>query len=333
MVQPLPSEGESSMPIHRRTLTHGLALAAAGIWAPAYGQSRYPRAPIRIVIPTAVGGGYDSMMRVIGQKLTEAWGQPIIVEAKPGASGAIAAASEAKAAPDGYTLMLAYSAFLSNLELMPSPGYKLADFAPVSLVVLAPLAVGVRSSLGVNSLRDYIIMAKSNPGKLSYGSYGQGSGGHFLGELLNVAAGMEVVHVPYKGEAPMLTDLLGSQIQAGIASVGGMSKYPGKIVPLAVSSTMRSPAYPNLPTFAELGQPAVDMPGWGALFAPSGTPKAVIDRLALEIARIVKLPDVAPKIQDLGFDPMGSGPAQLVSFLKVQQAKVHQLVAAGRVKL
>lgn len=321
------------MPIHRRTLTRGLALAAAGIWAPAFSQSHYPNAPIKIVIPTAVGGGYDSMMRLIGQKLTEAWGQPVIVEAKPGASGAIAAASVAKAAPDGYTLMLAYSAFLSNLELMPNPGYKLADFAPASLVVLSPLALGVRSSLGISSLRDYIKRAKSSPGKHSYGSYGQGSGGHFLGELLNVAAGMDVVHVPYKGEAPMLTDLLGGQIDAGIASVGGMSKYPGKIVPLAVSSAMRSPAYPGLPTFAELGQPAVDMPGWGALFAPAGTPKEVIDRLAPELARIVKLADVAPKIQDLGFDPMGSGPTQLVSFLEVQQAKIHELVAAGRVKL
>jgi tripartite-type tricarboxylate transporter receptor subunit TctC len=333
MVQPLLFDSESSMPIHRRTLTRGLTLAAAGIWAPAYSQSRYPRAPIKIVIPTAVGGGYDSMMRLIGQKLSEAWGQPVIVEAKPGASGAIAATSVAKAAPDGYTLMLTYSAFLSNLALMPSPGYKLADFVPVSLVVLAPIALGVRSSLGVDSLRDYIIMAKSKPGMLSYGSYGQGSGGHFLGELLNVAAGMDAVHVPYKGEAPMVTDLLGGQIHAGIASVGGVSKYPGRIVPLAVSNSVRSPAYPNLPTFAELGQPAVDMPGWGALFAPAGSPKAVIDRLAPEIARIVKLPDVAPKIQDLGFDPAGWGPGQLVSFLKVQQAKVQQLVAAGRVKL
>jgi tripartite-type tricarboxylate transporter receptor subunit TctC len=321
------------MPIHRRALTRGLALAAAGIWAPAYGQSRYPLAPIKVVIPTAVGGGYDTLMRLIGQELSEAWGQPVVVEAKPGASGAIAAAAVAKAAPDGYTLMLAYSAFLSNLELMPNPGYKLADFVPVSMVVLSPLALGVSNSLGVNSLRDYITMAKSNPGKLSYGSYGQGSGGHFLGELLSVEVGMDVVHVPYKGEAPMLTDLLGGQIHAGIASVGGVSRYPGRVVPLAVSSAMRSPAYPNLPTFAELGHSDVDMPGWGALFAPAGTPMAVIDRLAPEIARIVKLPDVASKIQELGFDPVGWGPGQMTSFLKVQQARVHELVAAGRVKL
>lgn len=321
------------MPIQRRTLTRGLALAVAGIWAPAHSQSRYPSAPIKIVIPSAVGGGFDTMMRLIGEKLSEAWGQPVIIEAKPGASGAIAATSVAKATPDGYTLMLSYSALLSNLELMPNPGYKLADFVPVSQVALAPIALGVRSSLGINSLSDYINMAKSNPGKISYGSYGQGSGGHFLGELLNTAAGIETVHVPYKGEAPMVTDLLGGQIHSGIASIGAVSKYPGKIVPLAVSNSARSPAYPNLPTFAELGQPAVDMPGWGALFAPAGTPKAVIDRLAPEIARIVKLPDVAPKIQDLGFDPAGWGPGQLVPFLEVQQTKVRQLVASGRVKL
>lgn len=322
-------------PSRRRTLTTGLGLLGAAA-LPGIGRAQQPAYPnnvIKFIIPTAVGGGHDTMMRVIGQKLTEAWGHASIVESKAGASGAIAAATVAKAAPDGYTLLVNYSALVSNLVLQPNPTYKLSELAPVSMLALTPIAIGVRESLGVQTLGQFVELARSKPGKLSYGSYGQGSGGNFVGELLNVAAGIETIHVPYKGEAPALQDLMGGQIDAAVVSLGGVSRYPGKIRPLAVASPSRFPLYPDVPTFAEAGFPAVNMPGWGALFAPAGTPRPIIDKLAAEMARIVKLPDVAPKLLELGFEPAGWGPEKLSGFLAEQLALTQKLVSAGRVKL
>lgn len=317
----------------RHTLVRALASAASVAWPAVRAQPAYPANPIRIVIPTATGGGYDIMMRLIGQKLTEAWRQPVIVDAKPGASGAIAASAVARAAPDGHTLLLGYSAFLTNLELLPSAGYKLADFAPVSMVALAPIALGVTKSLNVRTLAEFVALARAKPGKLSYGSYGQGSGGHFAGELLKSAAGIHVVHIPYKGESPMVQDMLGGQIEAGVASLGGLARHPDKIRLLAVASARRSPTYPDVPTFAEAGLPAVDMPGWGALFAPAGSPATVLEKLSTELTRVLRLPDVTSKIQELGFEPVGWAPPQLDAFLKSQQAKVRKLVADKRVTL
>jgi len=318
----------------RATLTTGLGLlGAAALPLAARAQPAYPSNIIKFIIPTAAGGGHDTMMRVIGQKLTEAWGQPTIVESKAGASGAIAAAATAKAPPDGYTLGVNYSALLSNLVLLPNPTYKLEELVPVSMLALTPIAIGVRDSLGVSTLQQFVALAKSKPGKLSYGSYGQGSGGHFVGELLNMSAGIDVVHVPYKGEAPALQDLMGGQIDAAVVSIGGVSRYPGKIKPLAVSSATRFPLYKDVPTFEEAGYAAVNMPGWGALFAPLGTPRPIVDKLSAEMARIVKLPDVASKLLELGFEPAGWGPARLSEFMKEQLALTQKLVSAGRVKL
>ena len=321
-------------PYRRRTLNTGLGLLGAAALAPfARAEQPYPNNVIKFIIPTPPGGGHDTMMRVIGQKLTEAWGQPSIVESKAGASGAIAAASVAKAAPDGYTLLVNYSAFISNLVLQPTQIYKMSEFAPVSMLALTPIAIGVRESLGVTTLKQLVDLARSKPGKISYGSYGQGSGGNFVGELLNMAAGIDTVHVPYKGEAPALQDLIGGQIDTAVVSLGGVSRYPGKIRALAVASPTRFPLYPDVPTFAEAGFPAVNMPGFGALFAPVATPKPILDKLTVEMARILKMPDVVSKLLELGFEPVGWGPEKLTSFLAEQLTLTQKLVATGRIKL
>jgi tripartite-type tricarboxylate transporter receptor subunit TctC len=199
------------------------------------------------------------MMRIIGQKLTDAWGQPCIVESRSGASGAIAAATVSQAPADGYTVLIGYSALLSNTVLMPKPGYRLEDLQPVGMLALTPIAFGVRESLPASTLKQYVALAKTRPGKLSYGSYGPGSGGHFVGELFNMAAGIDTVHVPYKGQPPALQDLIGGRIDAAVASLGRVNRYPGKIKPLAVASATRFPSYPDVPTFAELGYPQVNM--------------------------------------------------------------------------
>jgi tripartite-type tricarboxylate transporter receptor subunit TctC len=324
--------GRSPATPRRRALATGLGLLGAATLPPARAQAPYPSGVIRIVIPTAAGGGHDTMMRLIGQKLTEAWGQPVVVESKAGASGAIAAAAVAKAPADGLTLMLNYSAYLSNVVLQANPGYRLADFVPVTMVAVTPIAIGVRQSLGVATLQEYVALARSKPGKLTYGSYGPASGGHFVGELLNVSAGIETAHVPYKGEAPAIQDLLAEQIDAACTSLGGVSRHPGRIRPLAVAGPTRFPLYPDVPTFAEAGFPQVVMPGWGALFAPAGTPAPVIDKLVAEIGRIIRLPDVAPKVLELGFEPVGWPPEQTAEFLKEQLALTQRLVASGRVK-
>ncbi len=317
----------------RTTLKSAAGLLAAAAVPGAFAQPSYPSNVIRLVIPSAPGGGYDILMRLIGQKVTESWGQPFVVESRPGASGAIASAAVAQSPADGYSLLLNYSAFLSNTVLHPNPGYKLSDFEPISLVVLAPVAIGVRASLGVNTLEEYIALAKAQPGKLSYGSYGPGSGGHFVGELINKTADIDVAHVPYKGEAPAIIDLLGGQIDAAIVSLGAVARQPDKIKPLAVVSANRSTLYSNVPTFAEAGLPEVNMPGFGCLFAPAGTPKPILDKLVAEIGRIVHLPDVSAKAVELGFESAGWSRDKTRAFLKEQLALIRKLVDEGRVKI
>lgn len=318
----------------RQTLAAALGSLGAGVLPRAQAQTQpFPSQVIKFVIPTPAGGGHDTMMKIIGQKLTDAWGQPCIVESRSGASGAIAAATVSQAPADGYTVLIGYSALLSNTVLMPKPGYRLEDLQPVGMLALTPIAFGVRESLPASTLKQYVALAKTRPGKLSYGSYGPGSGGHFVGELFNMAAGIDTVHVPYKGEPPALQDLIGGQIDAAVASVGGLSRYPGKIKPLAVASATRFPSHPDVPTFAELGYPEVDMPGWGAAFVPAKTPKAIVDKLNTEMGRILVMPDVRAKLLELGYEPAPWSPDKTRRFMKDQLAHTQKLIDAGRVKL
>lgn len=322
------------MTITRRKVLQVVGGSAAVLAAPLLrAQGAYPNAPLRIVITVPAGGGHDAMMRLVGQKLTESWGQPCVVESKPGASGAIAAVHVARSPADGHTMLLTNSNFLSTTILQPNAGYKVADFVPVSMQVLTPIAIGVRTGLGVNTIQEWVALAKKQPGKLTFGSYGQGSGGHFVGEQLNAAAGIETTHVPYKGEAPAIQDVLGGQIDAVIASLGGASRHPGKIKALAIASPTRFPVYTDVPTFAEAGLPDVNMPGWGGVFLPAATPKPVAAKLAAELNRVIILPDVQAKMLDLGFESVGWGPDKLQAFLDEQLVKTRKLVDSGRVKL
>lgn len=316
----------------RQAIAATLGSLGAGALAPAQAQT-FPTGVIKFVIPTPPGGGHDIMMRLVGQHITQAWGQPSIVESKPGASGGIATASVVQAAPDGHTVLVGYSAFVSNTVLMDNPGYKIEDLQPVCMLALTPIALGIRETLPVSTLRQYMALAKTRPGKLSYGSYGPGSGGHFVGELFNMAAGIDTIHVPYKGEAPALQDLVAGQIDAAVTSVGGLHRFPGKIKPLAVSSASRFPSYPDTPTFAELGFPEVNMPGWAAAFVPAKTPKAVADKLGAEMSRIVMLPQVRDKLLELGFEPVAWNADKTREFIKEQLALTRSLVKSGRVKL
>ena len=335
MVQPIINIRKNDMNFSRReALLASLALFE-GAYTNVIAQQTpsYPIAPIRFIIPTAAGGGHDVMMRVIGQKLTERLGQPCVVESRSGASGAIAAGVVAQAPADGYTLLLGYSAFLSNTVLVEKPTYKVEDFVPISMLALTPIALGISETLAASTIKQYVAIAKTRPNEMSYASYGPGSGGHFVGELFNMAAGINTVHVPYKGETPALMDVLSGQVQASFTSVGGARRYPGRIRALAVATKERSPSYPDVPTFAELGYPEVDMPGWGALFASAKTPPAIIQLLSTEINRIVMLPDVKTKMAELGFDAVGWNQDRTNIFLKEQLASTKKLVNSGRIKM
>ena len=322
------------MTMTRRQVLQVASGAAATLAVPLLrAQGAFPNAPLRIVITVPAGGGHDAMMRLVGQKISESWGQTCVVESRPGASGAIAAVAVARSPADGHTMLLTNSNFLSTTILQPNAGYKVSDFVPVSMQVLTPIAIGVRSGLNVNTIQEWVALAKKQPGKLTYGSYGQGSGGHFVGELLNAAAGIDTVHVPYKGEAPALQDLVGGQIDAAITSLGGVSRFPGKVKALAQAGPTRFPVYKDVPTFIELGLPEVDMPGWGGVFAPAATPKAVLTKLTTELNRVIMLPDVQAKMLELGFESVGWGPDKLAAFMNDQLVKTRKLVDAGRVKL
>lgn len=322
------------MTMTRRQVLQVASGAAATLAVPLLrAQGAFPNAPLRIVITVPAGGGHDAMMRLVGQKISESWGQTCVVESRPGASGAIAAVAVARSPADGHTMLLTNSNFLSTTILQPNAGYKVSDFVPVSMQVLTPIAIGVRSGLNVNTIQEWVALAKKQPGKLTYGSYGQGSGGHFVGEQLNAAAGIETTHVPYKGEAPAIQDVLGGQIDAVIASLGGASRHPGKIKALAIASPTRFPIYNDVPTFAEAGLPDVNMPGWGGVFLPAATPKAVVAKLSAELNRVIMLPDVQAKMLDLGFESVGWGADKLPAFLDEQLVKTRKLVDSGRVKL
>ncbi len=273
------------------------------------------------------------MMRLIGHKLSERLGQPCIVESRPGASGVLANIAVANAPADGHTLLLCNSAFLSNTLLQDKVAYKMPDFAPICMLALTPIALGISDSLAVTSLAQFVALAKTRPGKMFYASYGPGSGGHFVGELFNMAAKLNVVHVAYKGETPALLEVLSGQVQSAFISAGGASRYPGRIRALAIANSERSPSYPDVPTFAELGYPEVDMLGWAALMAPIKTPAAIVQMLTRQISEIVLLPDVNAKMAELGFDTVGWDVPRTNSFLAVQLEVTRKLVALGRVKI
>lgn len=322
------------MPLNRRSfLQRGAALATLAYPGLSRARADYPAAPIRFLIPTPVGGGHDTMMRLIGQKLTEAWGQPCVIESRSGGSGMVSIGATLGAPADGYTFLVTFTGLVTNLVLQPNPNYTLPDLAPVSMLCITPVALGVRKSLGINTLEEFVRKAKAEPGKLSYASYGQGSAAHFVGEMLSEAAGIRLNHVPYRGEAPAIQEVLGEHVDACIVSVGGVKRHPDRMNALAVASPSRFPLYKDLPTFAEAGYGTVNFPGWAGLHARAGTPQPIIDRVSAELARIVQLPDVAPRLLELGFEPVGWTPARTGAFVEEQLAMASAVAKSGRVRI
>jgi tripartite-type tricarboxylate transporter receptor subunit TctC len=291
---------------------------------------QYPNRPIRFVVPFAPGGSTDTLARTLGQKLTDALRQQVVVDNRSGANGNIGMEIVAHAAPDGYTIVLGY---IANLGIGPSLYAKLPfdpvrDYAPITQIASSPNILAVHPSLPVKSFRELIAYAKTNPKKLNFASSGVGSIGHLTGELLNRSAGVYMVHVPYKGSGQAVIDLLGGQVQmmfSGMSSVMPHIKG-GKLRALAVTGAQRSPAVPDVPTIAESGFPGFEATAWYGVLATARTPKPVVDRLHAEIVRALALPEVKERLNNVGFELVGGTPDEFAAFIKSEIAKWSRVV-------
>jgi tripartite-type tricarboxylate transporter receptor subunit TctC len=291
------------------------SLAAAQQW---------PSKPVRVIIPWPPGGPAEALMRTVGAKLSEALGQPFVMEAKPGANGEIGTALVAKAAPDGYTILMSH---LGPTAI--SPGLKndlpynvLKDFEPITQIISGPTLLVVRNGLPVKSVKELIAYAKANPGKLSYASVGVASTTHLAGEMLNVAAGINTLHVPYKGSTPAITDMMGERVDFAFFGISGSMQQAkaGQIRMLAISTLKRSPNFPEIPAVSET-VPGFELNSWYGMMAPAGTPKAIVNRLSQEVAAAVKKPDVIEWMKQNGLDPVGSTPEQHAAHIRAELAK------------
>lgn len=311
------------------------AAAMAAIAAPAAAQE-FPVRPIRIIVAYTPAGATDILARAVGQKMSEHWGQSVIVDNRPGAAGNIGTEIAAKAAADGYTLLMATA---GSHGINPGLYRKLAwspkDFTAVSLVANVPNILVVNNALPIKSVKELIAYAKANPGKLSYGSPGLGSTAHLSMELFKSMTGTNLIHVPYKGSAGVMADVMSGQIAVTMDNIPPYLPQvrAGKIRALAVSPAKRTPAAPDIPTVAEAGVPGYESVAWFGLVAPSGTPKTVIDKLAAETQRILKLPDVHERIASLGAEVVGSSPEDFNAFITSEMAKWAKVIKEAHVEL
>jgi tripartite-type tricarboxylate transporter receptor subunit TctC len=296
----------------------------------AYAQA-YPSKPIRLVVPYPPGGPLDIMARAIGQKLTEAWGQPVVVDNRAGAGGNIGADLVAKSPADGYTLLMgAVATHAINPTLYGKLPYDpVRDFAPVALVAQVPNILVVNPSVPVKSVRELIDLARARPGYLNFASGSTGSTGHLAGELFNTMAGVQMVHIPYKGGAPAMADLLAGQVQLMFDNLANAlpNVKAGRLRALAVTTLKRSPAMPDLPTVAESGLPGFDLTTWFGLMVPAGTPPEIVAKLNAEIVRALNTKDMRERLEKMGAEPpVNNTPDNFAAFIRSEAAKYAKVV-------
>ena len=303
----------------------------------AVAADQYPAKPIRIVVAYTPAGTTDILARAIGQKLTEAWGQSVIVDNRPGANGNIGTEYAAKATPDGYTLLMTTAAPHGvNPGLYRKLGFDaVKDFAGISLVATVPNVLVVNNNLPVKDVRELIAHLRANPGKINFGSPGYGSTGHMSTELFMSMTGVKMNHVPYKGDAGVLADVMAGQISLSFSNMPAYTPQikAGRIRALAVSTSRRSPAAPEIPTMAEAGVPGYVAVAWFGLLAPANTPRDIVNKLSAETARILKMPDVNSRLTDLGAEPVGSTPAEFDAHIKSEIVKWAKVIKDANVEL
>jgi len=312
-------------------------VALCAIVSPVTVQAQtFPSKPFRVVVPFTAGSATDILARLIGPKMLEHWGEQVIVDNRPSAAGVIAGEIVARAAPDGYTLLLSSSAFAGSAALgVKLPYDSVKDFAGISQIATTPLVVVVAPSLGVKSLKELIALAKSNPGKINFASSGIGSGTHYASELFRLAAGIDTVHVPYKGTPEGINDTIAGRIEYYVAPV--LPTIPliksERLLALAVTAPQRIPLLPDVPTITEAALPGFVYDGWFGLFAPSRTPRTIINTLSREVARIMALDEVKERIAGLGAVPKTSSPAEFDKLVHSEIIKRAEVFGGLRVKL
>lgn len=312
-----------------------LTMAALAVPGLSFSQA-YPTKPIRLIVTFAAGGGTDLVARAVSPRLSEYLGQTVVVENRAGANGAVGAEAVARAAPDGYTLCVCAAGTLAvgpHLTKQPFDPFK--DFAPVSLLATSPFVVTVNPALQANSVRELIAIAKAHPGKINFGSSGIGGAPHLSTELFKHMAGIDMVHVAYKGLGPAITDLLGGQIHMMFADVGVVAPHlrSGKLRGLAVSGAARSSAVPELPTVAEAGVSGYAAGTWYGIFAPAGTPAPVVARLSGDIGKVLSLPEIHSALVAQGVEAMASTPERFAAFVREEHAKWGKVIRDARIKL
>jgi tripartite-type tricarboxylate transporter receptor subunit TctC len=298
--------------------------------------AQYPAKPVRIVVPYPPGGTSDILARLIGAKLADSLGQPFPVENRPGASGAIGSQVVAKAAPDGYTLLLGTASTHGvNSAIQKSLPYDaIKDFSPITVVGGTPNVILVHPDIAAKSLAELLALARSKPGRLNFGSTSLGGTPHMSAELLKMMTGVDIVHVPYKGAGPMLADLIGGQVQIGFDNLPSSTGHirSGKVRALAVTTPKRWPGSPEIPTVAESGVPGYEVSGWFGLLAPGGTPRPVVDTLYRAISAALKLPEMQKQMLELGAEPGGNAPDDFARQIAAEIEKWKKVVAATGVK-
>jgi tripartite-type tricarboxylate transporter receptor subunit TctC len=320
--------------IDRRRFNSAIAAGAATLIFPRANAQVWPSKPIKVIVPYTPGGFTDITARLVTQKLQERLGQPVVIDNKPGANSIVGVDALAKSPPDGYAFAVVIAAYAANTTLYPKLPYDpRKDLTAVSLIGVSPLVAAVNNDTPFKNAADLIDYARKNPGKVSYGSSGNGSAVNLTTELLKSMTQTSMVHIPYKGAAPALTDLMGGHIQLFMDAAVGLINpgKTGKVRLIGVASEKRLAALPDVPTFIEQGIKGFTGSTWAGILAPAGTPTAVIKRVADEVAAIVKLPDVRQKFDEMGTIPVGSTPAEFESFIGSETAKWGKVIRDAKI--
>jgi tripartite-type tricarboxylate transporter receptor subunit TctC len=310
-----------------------LAVACVGVAGTAFAQA-WPVKPVRMIVPIAGGGSTDAIARLVGTRLGEAWGQTVLVENRPGGSTMIGAEVVARATPDGYTMLMATSAFPANFSLFRKVPYKLADFSPVSNVAESPNVLAVHPSVPAKNVKELIALLRSRPGQINYGSGGVGGSTHLAAELFKLLAKVDVTHIPYKGGGPAVTDLLGGQISMIFGNLPAVLPHvkSGRINVLAIASAKRSPTMPDLPTMDEAGVRGFEASTWAGLLMPAGTPQPIIDRFYADLQKIYAQPDMKQRMATGGFEAIGSSPKEFAAYLELEVARWEKVIREAGIK-
>ncbi len=310
----------------------GIAVAAA----PCDAAQNFPTKPIRMIVPFTAGSATDLLARRVALKMSDHWNQQVVVDNRGGGGGTLGAGIVANATPDGYTLLVHSIAFAMNAALYSKLPYDpLKDFAPVSQILISTSLLVVAPSLGVKSVKELIALAKQKPGQLNYSSSGVGSGTHLNGEQFRFAAGIDVVHVPYKGVPEPLIDTMTGRIHYFLSPLVPALPFirDGRLLALAVSTARRTPVLPDVPTMAEAGLPGYEFQAWFGVFAPAGTPRPVINQISKEIARVVELPDIRKQMLNQGEEGRSSTPEEFARFVRAEIEKISKIVKLAGIRI